>query len=486
MLDRAVRSASSLAAALKRGEIGSRELLERYLARVERINPVVNAVVTLDAERARQSADRADAARARGEWLGPLHGLPMTIKDTFQTAGLRTTAGAQVLASHVPARDAVAVERLRAAGAVVFGKTNTPAFAGDVQTYNELLGITRNPWNPARSPGGSSGGAAAAVAAGLTAAELGSDIGGSIRIPAHCCGIYGLKPSHGLIPLRGHIPGPPGTLAEADLAVAGPMGRSAEDLSLLLDVLAGPDSKAAVGWRLQLPPPRRQSLRDYRVAAWLDDPACVVDAGVRASLESAVESLRRAGVRVDERARPLPDLRAAFGCYEKLLWPILTAGLASEEFAGVVQLAAEGTAGDPGPAATWARAASLRHREWLAVNEARAQMCEAWSLFFRDHDVLLCPVMAVPAITHDTAGTLLERLIEVNGAKRPYLDLLVWISLATAALLPAISAPVGRTADGLPVGIQIVGPYLEDRTAIDFAVRLSEVVGGYEPPSGCD
>src|SRR5882724_3684932 len=241
MSDLAFASAVDLVARLRRREISSRELLDHHLERIARLNPKLNAVVTLDAERARARAAEADAALSRDDARGALLGLPMTVKDTFETAGVCTTAGSPTLADHVPKTDATAVARLKSAGANVFGKTNTPLFAGDAQTYNEVFGTTHNPWDAAHSPGGSSGGSAAAVAAGLTPLELGSDIGGSIRNPAHYCGVYGHKPTHGIIPMRGHVPGPPGALSEVDLGVGGPLARSADDLELALDVLAGPD-----------------------------------------------------------------------------------------------------------------------------------------------------------------------------------------------------------------------------------------------------
>lgn len=241
MADWAHAGAARLVAALKAGEVSSRELLDLYLSRIEAADPALNAVVTLDAERARRLAAEADADLARGEASGALHGLPITIKDTIETGGLRTTAGAPWLGGHVPDRDATAVARLKAAGAIVFGKTNCPLYGGDAQSENVVFGTTGNPWDTDRSPGGSSGGSAAALAAGQTALELGSDIGGSVRNPAHYCGVYGHKPSFGIIPTRGHIPPPPGALSPVDLAVVGPLGRSAEDLALAMDVLVGPD-----------------------------------------------------------------------------------------------------------------------------------------------------------------------------------------------------------------------------------------------------
>jgi amidase len=322
------------------------------------------------------------------------------------------------------------------------------------------------------------------VAAGLAAADLGSDIGGSIRNPAHYCGVYGHKPTHDIVPLRGHIPGPPGTLAEIDLAVLGPLARSADDLALLLDAVAGPDEARATAWSLALPPPRRRELREFRVAAWLDDPFCPVDDEVRSRLEAAVAALRAAGARVDDRVRPVPDLGTAFRCYERLLLPIVASGLSPEEVASLVRVAEEAPADDVSREVLSARAITLRHRDWLAANEERTQLRAAWATFFRDYDILLCPIEPVAAIPHDTERPVASRVIQVNGCPRPYLDQIVWAGLVTMALLPATVAPVGRTGKGLPVGVQIVGPYLEDRTPIEFARHLAEVVGGYEPPPG--
>jgi amidase len=480
----AFRPAVALAKAIRAGELGSRELLDHYAARVERLNPRVNAIVTLDLERARKRADAADAARARGELWGPLHGLPMTIKDSFETAGLRTTCGVPELAEHVPARDATAVARILAAGAVVFGKTNSPTWAMDVQTYNPIFGTTNNPWDTKRSPGGSSGGAAAAIAAGLTGLELGSDIGGSIRNPAHYCGVYGHKSSYGIVPAFGHLPPPPGTLADTDIGVFGPLGRSADDLALLLEVVAGPNDQEAVGWRLALPPARRGALRDYRVAAWLDDPACSVDDAVRGRLEATVEALTKAGVRVDTRARPV-DFAEAYRDYLQLLLPVTMAGAPDSTIAALAEQASQLAPDDDGLQARLARFSTQRHRDWLRADERRQRYRAQWAALFRDFDVVLCPASPVAAITHDHQGDVFSRTIQVNGKTRLYADQVAWAGVIGMVFLPATVAPVGRTAAGLPVGVQIVGPYLEDRTPLDFARRLGEVIGGFEPPPGC-
>jgi amidase len=484
MVDIAFRSARQLAAALRAKEIGSRELLEHYLRRIEQFNPQLNAVVTLDSERARVRADAADAALVRGETWGPLHGVPMTIKDSIETAGIRTTAGAEILAQHVPNADAPSVSRLIAAGAVVFGKTNLPTFAMDAQTYNPVFGTTNNPWDPTRAPGGSSGGAAAALAAGLTGLELGSDIGGSIRNPSHYCGVYGHKPTHGIVPLLGHIPGPPGTLSEADIGVIGPMARSADDLALALDIVAGPEADRAVAWRLDLPPPRRSALCEYRVAAWLDDPACAIDRTVLQRYHAVVDALRKAGVTVNEQARPALSFAEAYRTFLSLLFAATSGGTPRDQFQQLAQAADQLAPDDESYAARFARGTTQRHRDWLRISEMRQHLRVRWAEFFRDYDVLLCPITPTAAIPHDHSEPTNERTIRVNGVTRPYLDQLAWAGVIGMAYLPATMAPVGRTSSGLPVGIQIVGPYLEDRTPIAFARHLAEVIGGFEVPPG--
>src|SRR4029079_13022768 len=271
MADIALWPAHRLAETIRRRQLSSREVLDEYLARVERLNPPLNAVVTIDADAVRRAADAADAAAARGDAVGPLQGVPMTIKDTYETAWMRTTCGLEAW-DHVPERDAEAVRRLRGAGAVIFGKTNTPILAGDWQAFNPIFGTTNNPWDTTRTTGGSSGGAAAAVATGMTALELGSDIAGSIRVPSNWCGTCGHKPSWGVVPQRGHLPPAPGALADRDLNVAGPMARDVDDLEMALDILAGPDGHQATGWRLELPVARAKALSELRLAVGLDDP----------------------------------------------------------------------------------------------------------------------------------------------------------------------------------------------------------------------
>jgi amidase len=475
------RSATELCGLLARRELRSRELLEALADRLAERNPELRAVVATNLEAARARADAADRALARGERRGPLHGLPLTVKDTFETVDLPTTSGSPTLAAHMAARNADAVERLLDAGAIVFGKSNTPLFAGDCQAYNEVHGTTGNPWDLARTPGGSSGGSAAALAAGLTPLELGSDIGGSIRNPAHFCGVYGHKPTFGIVPMRGHIPGPPGLLVTADLAVCGPLARTAADLALALGVLAGPSPVAAKGWRLELPPPRRERLREVRAALWLEAGPIPLAREVGALLQGAADALGRAGVRIDDRARPDVDPDDAYRLYARMVWGEMAPGVPPAELASLDERLGALRPSDRSPDAERTRGVSGRHRDWLADTEAREQMRARWAAFFERFDLLLCPIMPTAAFPHDHSP-IDARTIDVDGRRYSYWDQIFWAGLVTIAYLPATVAPVGRTRAGLPVGLQIVAPHLEDHTSIRFAELMADVTGGFEPP----
>ena len=484
MTDLAFRSATALLTALERRETSSEELLRLFLSRIERLAPIVNAVVTLDSDRALEDARRCDAERAAGDLRGALHGLPVTVKDSFETAGLKTTSGgAPGLETFVPERDAKAVARLKAAGAIVFGKTNLSTLAMDIQTYNTAFGTTNNPWDPLRTSGGSSGGSAVAMSAGLSALELGSDLGGSIRIPAAFCGVFGHRPSYGIVPTRGHIPGPPGTLAAPDLETAGPIARSAEDLDLALRVVARVDEKDAVGWHLKLPPPRRRGLSDYRLAAWLDDSAAPVDATLRERLEAVVGELRAAGAEVDTEARPGFALAENARLFMRVMYGSMASGLPEGQFEKLRARAAGLAPDDDSFRARLTRDTVQTHREFEIAREAREQVRALWTKFFTRYDALLCPVFPTPAFPHDQSPDFAKRMLAVNGIPEPYLGtLLGWPALAGLSSLPGTSAPVGFTRDGLPAGIQVVGPYLEDRTSIHVAKLVAEVSGGYVPP----
>lgn len=478
MSELAYSSAIAIANKILRREVSSREVLDYFVARIEKLDKPINSVVTRDAERARIDARAADATLARGEVRGPLHGVPMTIKDSFQTAGMRTTSGAPELSEFVPEDDAWPVARLREAGAIILGKTNLPIYAGDLQSYNEVFGTTNNPYDLSRTPGGSSGGSAAALACGFTPLELGSDIGGSIRLPSHMSGVVGHKPSYGIVPAHGQIPGPPGTLTLADLAVAGPMARGVEDLELALSLMAGPNRWEHPAWQLKLPPPRRKSLKEYRLAAWLDDPACRVEPEVRELLEKAATTLTVAGAQVDYEARPGFTLEKVADTFSALLQAALAGGVPRDRLDDYAA-----TAGDT-PTARTRRLLSMRHRDWLSYNERRLQMRKRWEEFFAKWDAILMPVMPCPAIKHDHSEPMAARTALIGGEQRPYWDLTTWMAPAGTCYLPVTVIPVGRLKSGLPVGIQIAGPYLEDRTTLDLARHFLELLGGCPRPAG--
>jgi amidase len=480
----AFQSAVQLLRKLRAGRIGCRALLEHYLDRVERHNPALNAIIAFDSDGARRRADEADRALARGENWGPLHGLPMTVKESYDVTGLPTTWGKPEFANNIAAKNAVVVDRLIGAGAIIFGKTNVPLLLGDWQTFNDVYGTTNNPWNVGRVPGGSSGGSAAALAAGLTGLEAGSDIGASIRNPAHFCGVYGLKPTYGIVPPRGQAL--PGILAANDLSVVGPLARGADDLRLALSVIAGPDVLDAAGWSLSLPRPRQKSLADYRVAVMLEDPHCDVDLELADRLQATVDGLAKAGARIDEKARPAIDLTRSHALYIQLLRAVTTARQPMEAFNEAKAIAASVAPDDKSYAAEVARAATQYFRDWVPANEERTHMRWRWAEFFEDFDVLLCPAAAAAAWPHNHEGTRGDRAIRVNGKDMLEVNELFWAGLATVVYLPATVAPIGLTASRLPVGIQIIGPHLGDLGTIHFAKLMAKELGGFTPAPGYD
>ena len=481
MLDVPFRSASRLAGDIRKKKLGCLELLDLYLARVKTHNPALNAIVVHDVERARRRARAADRALAKKEVWGPLHGVPMTIKESYDVAGLPTTWGLPALKDNIPQTNALVVDRLLGAGAVLFGKTNVPAYLADWQSFNAIYGTTNNPWNLARAPGGSSGGSAAALAAGLTALEAGSDIGSSIRNPAHFCGVFGHKPTWGIVPRHGQSL--PGQVAPVDIDVVGPLARSADDLAVALGVMAGPDAIDAAGWQLRLAPPRTTRLRDFKVALMLDAPGLEVDRQVQGRLRALADFLRRAKAKVDERARPAIDTAEAFRVYIRLLRAATSSRQSDEEFeqntARVRGLAKD----DESYYARALRAAVLPHRDWLAANEARHRMRQAWAEFFTRFDLLLCPVAGTAAFPHDQQGERHERTLVINGTRVPVTDHLFWAGYSGASFLPSTAAPCGFTSAGLPVGVQIVGPQYGDRTCLAFARLLEREFQAFVPPA---
>jgi amidase len=442
-LDLASASAAETARAVNSGAISAVEACDAAIARIERTNGEINAVVVRDFERARAQAKRVDQARAKGE-RGALMGVPMTVKESNDVAGLPSTWGMAVFKDLAVTEDSVPVQRLKRAGAVILGKTNAPVALADWQAVNPIYGRTVNPFDHARSPGGSSGGAAAALASRMVPLELGSDIGGSIRVPAHMCGVFGLKPTYGIVPLKGHgFPGTDG--APVELATVGPMARTAEDLEIALATIAGP--LPGVGLKLDLPPPRHTSLKDYRVLVIDRHPVCATASSVREALNSLANTLEEAGAHVMNEA-DVPDLGQTLAAYAQMLTAITTRGA-------------------PGSAPIDAHA-------WMGLLDDQARTARAWGALFKDIDVVLTPPFGVPAFPHDDDPNWGARTLEIDGKKTPYRVQVAWPSVATFPGLPAAAAPIAKTKEGLPIGVQIIANHYEDRTALSFAKLLQQ------------
>jgi len=472
-------SAETLAALLKQKQLSSSELLKMTLTRIEEDNPGLNAVVAFDIERARRETDEADKRLLAGEGRS-LEGLVITIKDSIDVTGMPSTSGAPVHKERLPERDASVVSRLRQAGAIIVGKTNVPIFTGDFQSFNSVYGVTNNPWNPTRSPGGSSGGAAAAVATGMSAFELGSDFAGSIRWPAHACGIFGHRPSFGLVSSRGHVPPAPGATFESDFSVIGPLTRSSEDLALILDIIHGP--AALDGIRPQLPRSIVDDPKELRVAVWADDADAPVDSSVSEAVRKAAAILAGLGAEVDETARPAFSFAEEMETFGLFNHAIIASGFPPEVRERLARRAKDFSPDDRSHRALQARGAQLDVESWRNLQLRRAAFEKAWQSFFDTYDVLLCPPAPVAAIPHDHRPNFHERTLSVNGIERPYFDFLSWSSLSSLSGLPASVAPVGVTADGLPLGVQIISGAGRDLTSIAVAGMLEKFGRGFIPP----
>lgn len=480
MTDLHFLSATELARRIRDRATTSRALLEHFLARVDALNPSINAVVVDDRERARAAADAADAALARGDAVGPLHGVPMTIKESYDLAGTPTTWGIPELRDNVVQADALAVQRLKAAGAVVFGKTNVPIRLADFQSYNAIHGTTHNPWKHGATPGGSSGGSAAALAAGLTGLEIGSDIGGSIRNPSHYCGVFGLKPTWNLLPMRGHALG--GVLTPTDISVIGPLARSAHDLETVLRLLSVPDVIEARGLKVDLPP-LAEPTQALRVAVWKTDAQCPVSRAVQARIDAVAQALAGQGAIIDETARPDFDAAHSHAVFQGLLHAAMSARFSDAEDAALVAQAAALAPDDQSPQAMLLRAQTMRARDWQRLNEARTKIRWAWHRFFERFDVVLAPVMSTTAFPQDE-GPFGARSIDVDGQRLPYFSQIFWAGLAGVAQLPAAVVPAGAADDGLPVGVQLIGPAYGDLRMVQLAQRLEALGFGFTPPPG--
>jgi amidase len=464
---------AELVTAIEEGATSAVEATTRTIERIERLDPLINAVPVRDFERALAQAERLDRDRPSAPGM-PLLGAPITVKESFHVAGLPTTWGIPAYKDFRPTADAVAVARLKAAGAIVVGKTNVPVALGDLQTYNPLYGRTNNPWDLSRTPGGSSGGSAAALASGFGVASLGSDIAGSLRVPAHFTGTYAHKPSFGLLPTRGHVAPPSAGLDYfRDLSVVGPMARSASDLRLLIEVLTTPaPSEGSAAVRTHLPRPRHPEISQYRVLIIRAHPAIATSHDVEQAVDTVASTLEHGGARVAYESTLLPDPMHAAGLYMRLLLASVASGYPPAEYDAAVHAAGRLDPADRSLAAERVRGAGLSYRDWIAADAERARLREQWRAVFAEFDVIVCPVSPTVAFTHDQSDDQWSRTVEIDGVGSPYADQLVWSGMATAPGLPATVMPVGLSSRGLPVGVQLIGPMLEDRTPLHLAELL--------------
>ena len=466
---------------LAAGEVSAVELVDGCEAAWHDWHGIINALVLSDFDAARSAALESDRRRRAGQARGVLDGVPFSVKESFDVAGWPTTCGNPAMQGHAAKRDAVVVQRLRDAGAVLLGKTNIPLGLRDWQSYNAIYGTTRNPHDPSRTPGGSSGGSAAAVCAGLSYFDVGSDIGSSLRNPAHYCGIFSLKPSHGLVPLAGHGVGP-ARFGEQDINVAGPLARSARDLEPVLRAIAGPHGDEALSYRLDLPECPHRSLADFRVAVLPTHAQAEADGEVAAQIEKLGDWLAGQGARVDWHVRPDFDAAELWHVYVTLLRATTAVHMDNAAYADALNRTATAAADDHAYATLQYTGATLSHRDWLRLQVVRERFATAWRRFFSTYDVLLCPAAATTAFALDEAGEPWQRSLTVNGRAQPMTTQLFWAGHSGLCGLPSAVAPIGPGTSGLPVGVQIVAGRYRDLTALRFASLLEDAGHAFRPP----
>ncbi|MCE3602555.1 amidase [Massilia sp. P8910] len=471
-------SATDTASLLASGEVCALELVDFMVARIVKLDPQINAVVVRDFEQARRAAASADAALKRGI-RRPLLGVPVTVKESFHVAGLATSWGIGAFRDWPCRTESVAIQRLKHAGAIIVGKTNIATALADWQCDNELFGKTSNPWDPCRTPGGSSGGSAAALAAGLSFLELGSDLAGSIRIPAHFCGVYGHRPTQGLISSQGYCF--PGTTATSDLGTIGPMARSADDLRCAIDLLAGPGSPESIGWRFKMPAARHDRVQGFRILLLDSHPLVPSSDADRQQLDTLATELRKLGATVATESPLLPSLAEAAHVFMRILIPQNVARLSEEHYAAALESIHAIAEDDTSLMAVGLRACIGNPRDGFRANEARVRLKLQWQRLFRDWDVVVCPVSPTAAFAHDDRP-MEDRRLSVDGLPISYFDQMAWISFASLCGLPATSVPCGLNREHMPNGLQIIGPHYEDHTTLAFASHLERHFGGFVPP----
>lgn len=477
------KSATEAAEAIQLGNTSSTELTTHILERIKHINPRLNSIITPQHEQALKRAGEADKAQLHGEYWGPLHGVPVTVKDQYEIKGVPTTCGSPIYADHIPERNAVIVNRLLDAGAIIIAHTNVPELIADWQTYNKIHGTTVNPWNHETPPGGSSGGCAASVATGLTYLSIGSDFAGSIRVPAHFTGVYGHRPSIGTVPLRGSVPDSMNSIHRppSRMSTPGPLARSPADLRLAMEVIGGPDQYESTAYTWNMPPPRHRNLEDYRIGYIIDEPRCPLSQETRKPIQETINQLKDK-VHSAQEGWPNPvDPAEQFHLFKLLRYADKAAQLKDKDLEETRRLAERPNVDDEALKAwVW----TTEHRHHIGFEEKRIAVRCLWQKIFKDIDVFLMPVNYTAAFPHDHSEPMTKRTIETSEGERPYMDQLYWMTYSSITGLPCTVAPAGFTDTGLPVGIQILGPYLEDGTTIHFAELLEKVTGGYTEPLG--
>lgn len=475
MTDLTKRTARTLAADLAAKKISAREVLDAHLARNDALAKKLNAVIATDISRAQKDAAAIDEARARGKTLGPLAGIPMTIKDGYDVENMPAVSGAPMFAGRAKdCADADLVHLTRDAGAVIWGKTNVPFMLGDFQSYNAVYGTTNNPYDVTRTPGGSSGGAAAALATGITPLEIGSDIGGSLRHPANFCGVCSLKPTWGVLPMRGHVPPPPGAYVETDLGVGGPMARNVDDLKMLWSVLRG------------TPEQKRRDVKGARIAIWDEEKGFPLSAAVRDGVKRAGDALAAQGAHV-ERTKPGIDTDQMMRSYMQLLVAVMAGGFPETLLADMEKTRAEDRTAYAAGASLYGPEAyrlfaTARVSELAHAMVARQAQKDALAEFFKSTDAIVMPITPVPAFAHDQSEPPASRSVTIDNETWPYFSMLSWIALATSLHAPALAVQAGQTPEGLPVGVQIVGPWNSEDRLFDYAASIEDGTGGFRPP----
>jgi amidase len=482
-------TAAEQAALIREHRASSEEVLDAHLTQIAAHNLAINAIVTLDEEQARRRAKEADEALARGTIWGSLHGVPVTIKDVFETAGIRSTSSFKPLAHYVPKQDATVVVRLRRAGAIIMGKTNTPEFAGDEQTNSPLFGRTNNPWDLSRTPGGSSGGSAAAVASCMSPLDIGSDIGGSVRNPAHFCGVFSLKPSDYRVPFTGHIPPPPGSKGRGLLRyflTPGPLARSVEDLRMALTIIAGPDDREWEVPPVPLVAPPARTLRDLRLA-WTDDFGVPVAAEIKSALKNLAAELARAGCQIEQRNPPEFDFAQALEVYGELKEAAMTVRSTPLHLPRLFWRGVGQQIPTSNPIARGiAKGAGTNLQNYARALSQRDELVAKLEKFLGELDGWLCPVAAPIAYPHIPSGNPIEQLratVDIDGKKIPYLlATSAYTTLFNLTGCPVVVLPLAHSVQGLPIGVQLVGRRWSDMELLATAELLTQVTVPFQFP----